>query len=42
MSVHYLGDEDAVLFKQVMVVVATGQQLPDFGSEWLGNATADQ
>ena len=38
----YLGDEDAVMLKQVMVVVATGQQLPDFSSEWLRNATANQ
>lgn len=38
----YLGDEDAVLLKQVVVVVATGQQLPDFRSEWLGNAAANQ
>lgn len=42
-SVHiYLGDEDAVLLKQVVVVMATGQQLPDFGSEWLRDATANQ
>lgn len=38
----YLGDEDAVVLKQVMVVVATSQQLPDFSSEWLRNAAADQ
>lgn len=38
----YLGDEDAVVLKQVVVVVATGQQLPDFSSEWLRNATANQ
>lgn len=38
----YLGDEDAVMLKQVVVVVATGQQLPDFSSERLRNATANQ
>lgn len=38
----YLGDEDAVVLKQVVVVVATGQQLPDFSSEWLRNATPNQ
>lgn len=38
----YLGDEDAVMLKQVVVVVATSQQLPDLSSEWLRNATANQ
>lgn len=38
----YLGDEYAVVLKQVVAVVATGQQLPDFSSEWLRNATANQ
>lgn len=38
----YLGDEDAVKFKELPVVMATGQQLPNFGSERLRNTAADQ
>jgi len=38
----YLGDEDAVVLQQVVVVVATGQQLPDFGSQWFWDAAPDQ
>lgn len=41
-SVLYLGDEYAVLLQQFVAILAASQQLPDFSSEWLRYAAADQ
>lgn len=38
----YLGDEYAVLLQQFVAILAASQQLPDFSSEWLRYAAADQ
>lgn len=42
LSGPYLGDEYAVLLQQFVAILAASQQLPDFSSEWLRYAAADQ
>lgn len=42
LSDPYLGDEYAVLLQQFVAILAASQQLPDFSSEWLRYAAADQ
>lgn len=38
----YLGDEDAIAFQQGLFVLAATQELPDFGSQGLGDAGSHQ